>query len=148
MLAFISFGKIKKIYSIKEKMPYLIRIYSFPCFKRTDIWYKTVQLYDLTFFRLLQHSCSRYTTDIEICVEGCKYHLHLPKVNQVVQSNKLTINISKYSNLFWRHTRVRPLVWRHGYFHYAGFKIMTLSLPWLIFHFLQDQETKYILKRR
>lgn len=30
-------------------MPYLIRIYSFPCFKRTDIWYKTVQLYDLTF---------------------------------------------------------------------------------------------------
>lgn len=109
MLAFISFGKIKKIYSIKEKMPYLIRIYSFPCFKRTDIWYKTVLLYDLTFFRLLQHSCSRYTTDIEICVEGCKYHLHLPKVNQVVQSNKLTINISKYSNLFWRHTRVRPL---------------------------------------
>lgn len=49
MLAFISFGKIKKIYSIKEKMPYLIRIYSLPCFKRTDIWYKTVQLYDLTF---------------------------------------------------------------------------------------------------
>lgn len=93
MLAFISFGKIKKIYSIKEKMPYLIRIYSFPCFKRTDMWYKTVQLYDLTFFRLLQHSCSRYTTDIEICFEGCKYHLHLPKVNQVVQSNKLTINI-------------------------------------------------------
>lgn len=42
MLAFISFGKIKKIYSIKERMPYLIRIYSFPGFKRTDIWYKTV----------------------------------------------------------------------------------------------------------
>lgn len=49
MLVFIFFGKIKKIYLIKEKMFYLIRIYLFFCFKRIDIWYKIVQFYDLIF---------------------------------------------------------------------------------------------------